>query len=262
MPSEYVREMVLLPDVTRVPKAGENFRGVINLRGKVLPVLDLRKRLGFKTVTQEVEELVELLKAWLVDHENCLKELDACIKENREFKMQRDPTKCAFGKWYNSFKTDNMLLAQQLKRFDSPHRTIHATADLAFGMVESGRREDAIALLEETRSGTLAILVGLFADTISLIRTNTKEISVVLESLDHHMAATVDRVESVEELKPGTRQNISEAMGMTYDEYISGVARRKRDDAIVLLLDPVKILRQDIIPAEAFGQMSAGQGES
>jgi purine-binding chemotaxis protein CheW len=41
-----VREIVPLPPVTRVPNAPAHVRGVANLRGRILPVVDLRVRLG------------------------------------------------------------------------------------------------------------------------------------------------------------------------------------------------------------------------
>jgi purine-binding chemotaxis protein CheW len=41
-----VQEIIRHMDLTRVPKAPEFVDGVINLRGKVIPVLDLRKRFG------------------------------------------------------------------------------------------------------------------------------------------------------------------------------------------------------------------------
>ncbi|VAV85395.1 Positive regulator of CheA protein activity (CheW) [hydrothermal vent metagenome] len=39
-----VQEIIRLMELTRVPKAPEFIEGVINLRGKVIPVMDLRKR--------------------------------------------------------------------------------------------------------------------------------------------------------------------------------------------------------------------------
>jgi len=42
---EAVHEIVRVPDVTQVPDAPECFEGVINLRGRIIPVIDLRKRL-------------------------------------------------------------------------------------------------------------------------------------------------------------------------------------------------------------------------
>lgn len=42
-----VKEIIRVPDITRVPRTPPFVEGVINLRGSVIPVLDLRKRFGF-----------------------------------------------------------------------------------------------------------------------------------------------------------------------------------------------------------------------
>ncbi len=44
-----VREIIRMQDITQVPRTPEFVEGVINLRGKVMPVVDLRKRFGFST---------------------------------------------------------------------------------------------------------------------------------------------------------------------------------------------------------------------
>ena len=41
-----VREIVRVPEITAVPNAPEAIEGVMNLRGKIVPVMDLRKRFG------------------------------------------------------------------------------------------------------------------------------------------------------------------------------------------------------------------------
>jgi len=41
-----VREIIGLMEITRVPKTSGYIRGVINLRGKVIPVVDLRLKFG------------------------------------------------------------------------------------------------------------------------------------------------------------------------------------------------------------------------
>jgi purine-binding chemotaxis protein CheW len=43
-----VREIIGLMKITRIPKTPSYIRGVINLRGKVIPVLDLRLRFGME----------------------------------------------------------------------------------------------------------------------------------------------------------------------------------------------------------------------
>lgn len=50
-----VREIMRMQNITRVPGALSYVEGVINLRGKVLPVLDLRKRLSL-TVTAQTKD--------------------------------------------------------------------------------------------------------------------------------------------------------------------------------------------------------------
>ncbi|HID11269.1 MAG TPA: chemotaxis protein CheW [Candidatus Latescibacteria bacterium] len=46
VPIQSVREIIRMQNVTRVPHAPEFVEGVINLRGQVVPIVDLRKRLG------------------------------------------------------------------------------------------------------------------------------------------------------------------------------------------------------------------------
>jgi purine-binding chemotaxis protein CheW len=46
LPVSHVREILRVSSITRVPHAPESVRGVTNMRGRVLPVVDLRIRLG------------------------------------------------------------------------------------------------------------------------------------------------------------------------------------------------------------------------
>lgn len=46
IPIAHIREVLLVPNVTRIPRMPDFMRGVINLRGAVVPVLDLRLKFG------------------------------------------------------------------------------------------------------------------------------------------------------------------------------------------------------------------------
>jgi purine-binding chemotaxis protein CheW len=50
VPITSLREIVRVPEITVVPDVPDYIEGVINLRGKIVSVLDLRKRLGEATV--------------------------------------------------------------------------------------------------------------------------------------------------------------------------------------------------------------------
>jgi purine-binding chemotaxis protein CheW len=48
IPISRVHEIVRIPEITSVPDAPDAVIGVMNLRGKIVPVVDLRKRFGAK----------------------------------------------------------------------------------------------------------------------------------------------------------------------------------------------------------------------
>lgn len=43
---KYIDNIIVMQSITRVPKAQSYFKGVINLRGEIVPVMSLRSRLG------------------------------------------------------------------------------------------------------------------------------------------------------------------------------------------------------------------------
>lgn len=47
LPVLKVREIIKVMDITHVPHVAAHVLGVINLRGKVIPVIDLRRKFGF-----------------------------------------------------------------------------------------------------------------------------------------------------------------------------------------------------------------------
>lgn len=56
-----VREIMRIQSITKVPGAVSFVEGVINLRGKVLPVMDLRKRLGQKVAERTKESRIVVI---------------------------------------------------------------------------------------------------------------------------------------------------------------------------------------------------------
>jgi purine-binding chemotaxis protein CheW len=50
VPISLVHEIVRVPEITAVPEAPDYIEGVINLRGKIVSIVDLRKRFGEKEI--------------------------------------------------------------------------------------------------------------------------------------------------------------------------------------------------------------------
>lgn len=69
-----VHEILRIPEITRLPNTPEYIKGVINLRGNVIPVVDIRLRFGMQPVALTelsriiVVEIGEKLVGLLVDN--------------------------------------------------------------------------------------------------------------------------------------------------------------------------------------------------
>ena len=58
-----VREIIGMMDITPVPQTPAHIRGVVNLRGKVIPVVDLRSKFGMAPVEQTEETCIIVVQA-------------------------------------------------------------------------------------------------------------------------------------------------------------------------------------------------------
>ena len=58
-----VYEIIRMQPITRVPKAPFFVEGVINLRGKVIPIVDMRKRFGLPRAEQNKDNRIMVLES-------------------------------------------------------------------------------------------------------------------------------------------------------------------------------------------------------
>jgi len=82
-----VQEINRMVEITRVPNASEFVSGVINLRGKVIPVIDLRRRFGIgkkdndKNTRIIVVELTGRVLGFVVDAVNAVLRIPRSVTE-------------------------------------------------------------------------------------------------------------------------------------------------------------------------------------
>ena len=62
LPISLVREIVRVPEITSVPNAPDYIEGVINLRGRIIPIVDLRKRFGQKTSERDKKNRIVVVE--------------------------------------------------------------------------------------------------------------------------------------------------------------------------------------------------------
>lgn len=62
-----VREIIRLTAITRVPNMPPHIRGVINLRGRIIPIMDLRVRLNLPGVSDSEQTCIIVVQVKLPD---------------------------------------------------------------------------------------------------------------------------------------------------------------------------------------------------
>lgn len=230
--------------VTRVPKSPLFVRGVINHRGSIIPVVNLRSLLGLPSIEAQAQELIDLIDARERDHVEWLDALEASIRSGREFDKQTDPTQCAFGRWYAETMNNeaqlqflsrfDQTLKTTLAKMDGPHKRIHRLADRLLGKCDESGTESALALLEEERASTLGELQQLFAKIRTAAESGIKTMLIITELGERRAAFEVDAVHTVKDCPDDDIEALPDTA--TGSEFMRGLVHQG-DGKYVLICD-------------------------
>lgn len=226
-----------LPNVTPLPKVPPEVRGVINFRGKLIQLVDTRKVLNLKTITDEINDFHNMIDQRYNDHLNWINTLQDTVKNNTDFTLTTDPHKCAFGKWYDSYnsKNTNIMFLSTFSKFDKPHKAIHQIGITARQLIDRGDKQAAVNLIESTKNTELKQMLGLFEEIKEAYKESRKEIVMVVgENEENCVGLSVDQIVAIEHLSEIDEDLIKESITTT--EYIEGLGKRK-DGSVAFLIN-------------------------
>lgn len=184
LPFQKIISVLDIPKATMMPSMSEHTRGVVDFMGEPVAMYDFRKKIGAVSVRDEIMALSEILQQRKQDHLNWIARLKDAVYSGSEITVETNPHKCAFGKWYDTFKTDSLVLKRHLAKFDAPHQQIHSIANRAKLLIAESNKEAALQLIHETEQGVLAQLVALFDETGSELQKAISEYAIVAQAED------------------------------------------------------------------------------
>jgi purine-binding chemotaxis protein CheW len=243
----HVREIVSLRDmhVHRMPESPALIDGVVLLRDRPIEVMDVRLALGLCSLHTETEEIAKILQEREADHCRWIEELEACVDEQREFRLATDPHKCKFGQWYDKLSADprgfsrltnnELALTSLFEQLDQPHRRIHAVAQRVLSHATAGRMSEAKRVIEETRNTELQSMRRLFAKCREQIEIARRGVLFVLAEEDSVFGGLVDRVFEVVTFPDGQIKPV-QCAGLAKDTLV-GVAQWRDTGRMVQLLN-------------------------
>ena len=235
---EVVKEMVQLYRATPIPNTPDYILGTMRLRDRIIALIDLRIFLGMESMEMEKQALIELMDQRERDHVLWLDELHAAVNERRSFDLARDPHQCAFGKWYDNYKTNDRIMTAQLKKFDRPHKAIHAIADRVLAHRSKNEHEQARAVIESTRKRELAEMIEMFGQIRETISNRNNRVAIILEREADLVGLVVDEILSVAKIGPKDVQPPPVRNWGAYHSAITGITQHQSSgDKLILVLD-------------------------
>jgi chemotaxis signal transduction protein len=264
LPCGLVEGLVRPDRIHPVPRTPEWIAGVACLRGRELPVLDLRARLGYRSAEADCREFQEMMAAREQDHRDWLATLEKCVAEGQEFTLATDPHKCRFGLWYDHIRTRRLSGRMQrvLDRFDEPHRAVHGVADTVMGRVRAGDVAGAVEAMDATRRQELAAMVDLFSQVRREYAVDRSGMVMITRCGDHAAGLLADRVVAVSPLTPA--ESDAHAMGAHGAEprFLEGICR-DGDGELVMVVDAAAVAsRANATPAVGLSPAPATTGRS
>lgn len=235
-----IQEILTLPKTVPIPNTPEHLRGAINLRGKVVPILDLRLKLGMAANANPAIQLLEMLYKREQDHYNWVITLENSIKDNRPFTLAQDPHQCAFGKWYYAYRNNDPTISQILAKFEEPHRILHESATVILALADRGQKNEALDKLGMLRKTELKILRELFEELRVEMQATMVEQTVIFKKDELQLGICVDTVDATEIIDPATIEDVTHR-DMQKSGLISKTARNSLGE-VVLMLDVEPLL--------------------
>lgn len=239
----FVRSMVAMPETNQLPEAPRHIRGLIKVREHVVPLIDLRVRLGMDSFLDRINSQIAMLKEREQEHRNWLVELENSVKEQRPFTLATDHRKCKFGQWYETYEPKTYVEKEFLKKFALPHKRIHEVAIKVKERTDANDMDGALALISRAHDRELAQMLMLFSLFIKITREQAgREITIVLEDNGVSSAITVDSVVSVERLAPDSVGPMPDFGSHADKALCSAIAKSSKDGSLLILLDAKAVI--------------------
>lgn len=155
---------------------------------------------GETTQYQEYDDLAALLPQRRQDHIDWMAGLEQSLLHNIPFTKARSPYECAFGKWYYTFRTEERRLTMLMAQFEAPHARIHGLADRLLTLQAAGEQEQAMRIFQQEKEGTLANLLQLFDDVLSLLPHLKRPVALIVNDGVARHALGIDRVLDIRDI--------------------------------------------------------------
>ena len=131
-----------------VPGGKGGMTRVFTFQQEQISLYNFSRLMGAASQREECQQLVELMAQRRQDHIDWIEALEHSIETDSDFQKATDPHQCAFGRWYDSYRSrDEELKALQQKARDKSDRQIR--------LDDTGQVKGILCRMKREKSGTM-----------------------------------------------------------------------------------------------------------
>lgn len=230
--TEMVTGILQFPPITSIANAPDIFLGVANVRGEVVPILDLKCMLKIKDIKNDVEVALTALNYKLGGIEDYLAEMRRCVEKNEHFAVSDD---------YFGDKINLKAFAEKSKS----HTLLTQVKEGQVKLEEYGEKINFHKELLDEAVKTGKELEVLINSTIRYINDQSKKMVVSLSfdpaSTQTSLGFVVDNVKSVDMLE--LIDNNSTGKFLVTNNHIVSVAHNDKIEGEILVVNDKAIIK-------------------
>lgn len=241
VPIEAVAEMTQIHDVHPIAGAPSWILGMMRLRNSVVPVLDLRIRLGFPQLQQEIDALL----ADLARHRQ--RHLDAFLAPQPDAVGLERVEDCPLRLAIQAREGDGDPLGGLLSRLRDPDQRLHTLGESRRALEARGEHEAVRLLVSRAENAELREMREAFEGVARDLRSRARQMVVILRGLRENLGIAVDHIDAVasvdaDQILPRPLLSL-ESSQASPDLLVASVVRTPDDTSLVQVLDVGRVFR-------------------
>ena len=144
---------------------------------RVLSSIDVwqRDQARMQELVQQIDldnigTLNQNLTQMFMDHFEWVSALGTAIEHETHFKGELNHTKCGFGRWLQTFKTNNPALREALEQIKPPHEELHGVGAEIDAYIAEGDIREASETYTHIIMPILAVIKDMFGDASTIVK--------------------------------------------------------------------------------------------
>lgn len=232
--SKYVSGIEMKSEkITPLPKAPEVYCGMVERRGAVYPILNMRKVFGFKSLDEELGEFRKLIEDKIAAEKAWFGKIISQLEEGGNAHIINQNNNKFFDKLAEYGSKLNA-------KIDKTKRAYNELSSVLNDIASATPEEKEMLLNRAKNEAFKQVIISL--DGIAKAQENSfREIDVVLSDGEQMLGLLVDQVLAVDKIRSVSGSNKMRAL--LQSEYFIGVAQNDRVDLEILIIDEEKILK-------------------